>query len=149
MSSDRSRPVPGWHTGLVGFAFIGDASPNVIAAIQAFAAGDILTMLADTMMPEAFEHGSSVVGQLRCWDSPSHLSCQRPRPVLLPKRCPPQSIVEVVGHPHVIFRSGSRVFKRFGASGSAVTGRRIAVASTLPAAMSFAIDRGPRIVDTA
>ncbi len=32
-------------------------SGSVIAAIQAFAAGAILAMLADTMMPEAFEHG--------------------------------------------------------------------------------------------
>jgi ZIP family zinc transporter len=30
--------------------------------VQAFAAGAILTMLADTMMPEAFEHGGGVVG---------------------------------------------------------------------------------------
>jgi ZIP family zinc transporter len=47
---------------LLGYAFLGDASDNVIAVIQAFAAGAILTMLADTMMPEAFEHGGSVVG---------------------------------------------------------------------------------------
>ena len=46
----------------LGYAFLGDASGNVIAAIQAFAAGAILTMLADTMMPEAFEHGGAVVG---------------------------------------------------------------------------------------
>ena len=46
----------------LGFAFVGGASPNLIAAIQAFAAGAILTMLSDTMMPEAFEHGGSVVG---------------------------------------------------------------------------------------
>ncbi len=46
----------------LGYAFLSDASGNVIAAIQAFAAGAILTMLADTMMPEAFEHGGSVVG---------------------------------------------------------------------------------------
>jgi zinc transporter, ZIP family len=45
-----------------GYALLGGASGNVIAAIQAFAAGAILTMLADTMMPEAFEHGGSVVG---------------------------------------------------------------------------------------
>ena len=32
------------------------------AAAQAFAAGAILTMLADTMMPEAFEHGGRAVG---------------------------------------------------------------------------------------
>ena len=46
----------------LGYAFLGGASPNLIAAIEAFAAGAILTMLADTMMPEAFEHGGSVVG---------------------------------------------------------------------------------------
>ncbi|MGI9119471.1 MAG: ZIP family metal transporter [Acidimicrobiales bacterium] len=46
----------------LGYALLGGASPNLIAAIQAFAAGAILTMLADTMMPEAFEHGGSVVG---------------------------------------------------------------------------------------
>ena len=28
----------------------------------AFSAGAILTMLADTMMPEAFEHGGKLVG---------------------------------------------------------------------------------------
>jgi ZIP family zinc transporter len=48
----------------VGFQLLGGASGNVIAAIQAFAAGAILTMLADTMMPEAFEHGGSLVGLL-------------------------------------------------------------------------------------
>jgi ZIP family zinc transporter len=46
----------------IGYAALGDASGNVIAAIQTFAAGAILTMLADTMMPEAFEHGGSTVG---------------------------------------------------------------------------------------
>jgi ZIP family zinc transporter len=46
----------------LGYAFLGDASANVIGFIQAFAAGAILTMLADTMMPESFEHGGSVVG---------------------------------------------------------------------------------------
>jgi ZIP family zinc transporter len=46
----------------LGYALLGDASPNLIAAIQAFAAGAILTMLADTMMPEAFEHGGAQVG---------------------------------------------------------------------------------------
>ena len=45
-----------------GYALLGGASPEVIAVIQTFAAGAILTMLADTMMPEAFEHGGSVVG---------------------------------------------------------------------------------------
>jgi ZIP family zinc transporter len=39
----------------LGYAVLGDASPNLVGGIQAFAAGAILTMLADTMMPEAFE----------------------------------------------------------------------------------------------
>ncbi len=46
----------------IGYAALGGASENVIAIIQAFAGGAILTMLADTMMPEAFEEGGNVVG---------------------------------------------------------------------------------------
>jgi len=46
----------------LGYAFLGNAPGNVVAGIQAFAAGAILTMLSDTMMPEAFEHGGAVVG---------------------------------------------------------------------------------------
>jgi ZIP family zinc transporter len=46
----------------LGYGLLGDASPDVVAFIEAFAAGAILTMLADTMMPEAFEHGGNVVG---------------------------------------------------------------------------------------
>jgi len=34
----------------------------VTAFVLSFAAGAILTMLADTMMPEAFEHGGKLVG---------------------------------------------------------------------------------------
>jgi ZIP family zinc transporter len=45
-----------------GYALLGDASGGWIAYVQAFAAGAILTMLADTMMPEAFEHGGAVAG---------------------------------------------------------------------------------------
>jgi zinc transporter, ZIP family len=46
----------------LGYGVLGGASDNLIAGIQAFAAGAILTMLADTMMPEAFDHGGGVVG---------------------------------------------------------------------------------------
>jgi ZIP family zinc transporter len=46
----------------LGYALLGDASPNVIGFIQSFAAGAILVMLADTMMPEAFEEAGSFVG---------------------------------------------------------------------------------------
>ena len=46
----------------VGYATLDGASANVTGFIQAFAAGAVLTMLADTMMPEAFENGGRVVG---------------------------------------------------------------------------------------
>ena len=46
----------------VGFAALGGASPSAVAVIDAFAAGAILTMLADTMMPEAFENGGDSAG---------------------------------------------------------------------------------------
>jgi zinc transporter, ZIP family len=40
----------------IGYALLQDASGSWIAAIQAFAGGAILTMLADEMLPEAFEY---------------------------------------------------------------------------------------------
>jgi ZIP family zinc transporter len=46
----------------LGYLLLGGASPDLLAGIEAFAAGAILTMLADTMMPEAFEAGGSWVG---------------------------------------------------------------------------------------
>ena len=45
-----------------GFALLDGASNNSIAFVEAFAAGAILTMLTDTMMPEAFEHGGALAG---------------------------------------------------------------------------------------
>jgi zinc transporter, ZIP family len=45
-----------------GYAAMGDASGDTVAFTQAFAAGAVLTMLADTMMPEAFKHGGRVTG---------------------------------------------------------------------------------------
>ena len=45
-----------------GYGLLGGASPATIAVVQAFAAGAILTMLADTMMPESFENAGSTVG---------------------------------------------------------------------------------------
>jgi ZIP family zinc transporter len=45
-----------------GYQLLGGASADLVAAIQAFAAGAVLTMLADTMMPEAFEHGGPTTG---------------------------------------------------------------------------------------
>jgi len=45
-----------------GYVALDGASPDVTAFTLAFAGGAVLTMLADTMMPEAFEHGGRVVG---------------------------------------------------------------------------------------
>jgi ZIP family zinc transporter len=47
---------------LGGYAFLDGASPRTIAFVNAFAGGAILTMLADTMMPEAFKYGGKLVG---------------------------------------------------------------------------------------
>jgi zinc transporter, ZIP family len=47
---------------LAGYGLFGDASPRTLAFVLAFAGGAVLTMLADTMMPEAFERGGKLVG---------------------------------------------------------------------------------------
>jgi ZIP family zinc transporter len=47
---------------LAGYGLFQDSSPAVVAFVLTFAAGAILTMLANTMMPEAFEHGGKWVG---------------------------------------------------------------------------------------
>jgi ZIP family zinc transporter len=47
---------------LVGYATLGAASPELIAVITAVAAGAILTMIADTMIPEAFERTATWTG---------------------------------------------------------------------------------------
>ena len=47
---------------LVGFAVFGGLPPSAVAFVDAFAAGAILTMLADTMIPEAFEFGGKQAG---------------------------------------------------------------------------------------
>jgi zinc transporter, ZIP family len=41
---------------LTGYAALGSAPPEAVAVITAVAAGAILTMLADTMIPEAFQN---------------------------------------------------------------------------------------------
>jgi zinc transporter, ZIP family len=45
-----------------GYALPEDASPRTIAFVLAFAGGAIVTMLADTMMPEAYEQGGRLAG---------------------------------------------------------------------------------------
>jgi ZIP family zinc transporter len=47
---------------LAGYGLFDSASPDTVAFVLAFAGGAILTMLADTMMPEAFRHGGRLVG---------------------------------------------------------------------------------------
>jgi ZIP family zinc transporter len=47
---------------LLGYALFQDSAPGTVAFVLAFAAGAILTMLAQTMMPEAYEHGGRWVG---------------------------------------------------------------------------------------
>ena len=49
---------------VLSYAFLQDIDPNSIGIIEAFAAGAILAMLADTMMPEAFEDGGFFIGIL-------------------------------------------------------------------------------------
>jgi ZIP family zinc transporter len=49
-----------------GYGLLGGAPPATIAVVQAFAAGAILTMLADTMMPEGFENAGNSVGLVTC-----------------------------------------------------------------------------------
>ncbi|MGK5737457.1 ZIP family metal transporter [Micromonospora sp. URMC 103] len=49
-------------SALVGRAALGDAPPAVLAAITALAAGAILAMITDTMVPEAFEDAHLLVG---------------------------------------------------------------------------------------
>jgi zinc transporter, ZIP family len=47
---------------LAGYSLFQHSSPNTVAFVLTFAAGAILTMLADSMMPEAYEHGGKLVG---------------------------------------------------------------------------------------
>jgi ZIP family zinc transporter len=47
---------------VAGFALFGGVSVFWLTFVQTFAAGAILTMLANSMMPEAFEHGGKLAG---------------------------------------------------------------------------------------
>jgi ZIP family zinc transporter len=66
----RGRVLALWSTvalmsafaAAFGYFALDGASPNVTAFALAFAGGAVLTMLADTMMPEAFQFGGKVVG---------------------------------------------------------------------------------------
>jgi ZIP family zinc transporter len=47
---------------LAGYGLLTNASPHTISFIQTFAAGAILVMLSNTMIPEAYEHGGKLAG---------------------------------------------------------------------------------------
>jgi zinc transporter, ZIP family len=54
--------LTGGIAAALGYALLGDASGAVLGAVQAFAAGTILTMLASVMMPTAYADGKEPVG---------------------------------------------------------------------------------------
>jgi zinc transporter, ZIP family len=47
---------------LLGYVLLDSASPRTLAIVLAFAGGAVLTMLANTMMPEALHHGGKLAG---------------------------------------------------------------------------------------
>jgi zinc transporter, ZIP family len=49
-------------TALAGYVLLDAASPRTVAIVLAFAGGAVLTMLANTMMPEALHHGGKLAG---------------------------------------------------------------------------------------
>lgn len=49
---------------LLGYLLLDGAPPAIVAGLDSFAAGAILTMLASTMLPEAHEEGGAVTGVL-------------------------------------------------------------------------------------
>jgi zinc transporter, ZIP family len=79
ISSTSGLLVGGWNKGrilvmwtsiaiisgiasMAGYGLFQNSSPNTIAFVLTFAAGAILTMLADTMMPHAYAFGGNLVG---------------------------------------------------------------------------------------
>ena len=46
----------------VGNIFFADASHSLFAVVEGIAAGAMLTMIAETMLPEAFHRGGSITG---------------------------------------------------------------------------------------
>jgi zinc transporter, ZIP family len=49
-------------SSMAGYGLLENATPSVISFIQTFAAGAILVMLSNTMIPEAYEHGKKLAG---------------------------------------------------------------------------------------
>jgi len=51
-------------TTILSYLFMDVLAPNTLGIIEAFAAGAILAMLADSMIPEAYENGGYLIGFL-------------------------------------------------------------------------------------
>ncbi len=49
-------------SSLAEYPFMSGASASLLAFINAFTAGAILMMLANTMIPEAYQHGGKLAG---------------------------------------------------------------------------------------
>lgn len=49
-------------TTVLSYLFLREIDPNILGVLESFAAGAILAMLADTMMPEAYEEGGFLIG---------------------------------------------------------------------------------------
>ena len=47
---------------VLGNIFFTEASPSVFALVEGLAAGAMLTMIAETMLPEAFHKGGAITG---------------------------------------------------------------------------------------
>jgi len=61
MSVWSSVVITAGISALLGYRFLASSTPDIMAAGLAIAAGAILAMLADTMMPEAFEEGGRLI----------------------------------------------------------------------------------------
>ncbi len=68
----KTRIVAAWSlvalisfvTVILSYLFLNDISSNMIGFIESFAAGAILAMLADSMIPEAYEEGGYIIASL-------------------------------------------------------------------------------------
>jgi ZIP family zinc transporter len=58
----RGIPLISGIASLVGYSVFSGFSQDIVAAIEAVAAGAILAMIADTMVPEAFEIADDYAG---------------------------------------------------------------------------------------
>jgi zinc transporter, ZIP family len=54
--------VVGTAASAIGFSILSKAQPEIVSAALSFASGAILVMLAESMIPEAFEKGGSIIG---------------------------------------------------------------------------------------